>query len=150
MPCITHDGKLLFIVGNSDVFLVIQFRYSVADLKIDHLVHHLLAMWSLGATPDEIQDMWDYNKGYQTSIKRPDAIIPADLNLQDQEQFEACLGKDEHYLTFLKFFKAEIAEKGAIPVIRQYVLKGDKRANDIFSRMYTGKSLPHDKLESSP
>ena len=60
------------------------------------------------------------------------------LDLKDPVIFDQCLGKDDCYADFLKFFEDEVTEKGVPSVIKEYVLKGDERANDIFSRMYTG------------
>ncbi|KAL7623787.1 hypothetical protein AAE478_005340 [Parahypoxylon ruwenzoriense] len=103
----------------------------------NHIVHHLLALWALGATPDEIQYMWEYNTFYQTPVERPHGTAPVDLDLSDPVLFKKCLGNDDFYADFLKFFENEIAEKGVPAVLREYLLKGDERANDIFCRMYT-------------
>lgn len=96
-------------------------------------------MWGLNASPAEIQEMWDYNVPYQAPIDRDHASVPTNLDLSDPRQFNACLGKDMHYIDFLEFFRSEIAEKGVPATFREYVLKGDARANDIHARMYTGK-----------
>jgi len=83
--------------------------------------------------------MWKYNKTYQAPVeKRHDEAISEHLNLKDPADFNRCLGRDDCYVNFLRFFEDEVAEKGVPAVIKEYLLKGDKRANDIFSRMYTG------------
>lgn len=111
------------------------------DLIADHIVHHLLALWALGATPDEIQYMWDYNVPYQNSIGEPGATRLAEpLDLKDSSIFEQCLGQDKYYGDFLKYFEFEVAEKGVQEVLKEYLFRGDDRANDIFCRMYTGNS----------
>lgn len=109
------------------------------DQSLDHIAHHLLAIWALGGSPAEIQDMWDYNAPYQGAIERPRAAGSPEPDLKDPVQFEKCLGVDDCYLDFLRFFEGEIAEKGVPAVIHEYLLKGDERADDIFGRMYTGK-----------
>ncbi|KUI67496.1 Oxidoreductase AflY [Cytospora mali] len=101
----------------------------------NHTVHHLLALWALGASPTEIKDMWEYNKPYQSSIEQ--ATVPQDPQLKDPKVFDDCLGKNEHYSDFMRFFEGEIAEHGVPSVLKEYLLKGDERADDIFGRMYT-------------
>lgn len=83
--------------------------------------------------------MWEYNKSHQSPIVKHSAEASQDLDLKDPEVFEKCLGKDEHYADFLQFFKNEIAEKGVSRVVKEYLLKGDERANDILGRMFTGE-----------
>ncbi|CAI7591636.1 unnamed protein product [Penicillium glandicola] len=103
----------------------------------NHIVHHLLTLWALGARPEEIQDMWEYNIPYQAPFEqaeRPPSEIP-DLN--DPEDFKKCLGSDDYYSDFVRFFEEEINSKGVPAVVREYLLKGDARADDIFCRMYT-------------
>ncbi|KAF2256105.1 hypothetical protein BU26DRAFT_573978 [Trematosphaeria pertusa] len=105
----------------------------------NHITHHLVSLWALGASPDEIQDLWDFNTPYQTPLERDDAATAASgyLDLKDPAVFDQCLGKDECYADFLKFFEEEVEEKGMQDVVREYVLRGDARADDIFCRMYT-------------
>lgn len=101
----------------------------------NHLTHHLLAMWALGATPAEIQDMWDYNTPYQDDMN-PGYPEASSNGLQDPEIFKKCLGIDDCYPDFLKFFEQEISNKGMQEVIKEYIFKGDERANDILGRMF--------------
>jgi hypothetical protein len=49
--------------------------------------------------------------------------------------------KPAYYIHFLQFFKREIATKGMAEAVKEYVLKGDERANRILTRLYDGKSL---------
>ncbi|KAJ5199844.1 hypothetical protein N7472_005048 [Penicillium cf. griseofulvum] len=102
----------------------------------NHLTHHLLAMWALGATPPEIQDMWDYNTPYQDDMNTGYPEASSKYGLYDPEVFEKCLGIDDCYPDFLKFFEEEISSKGMQEVIKEYLFKGDERANDILGRMF--------------
>ena len=83
--------------------------------------------------------MWDFNKPYQAPIEQNNTPIRRDLDLKDPVIFDRCLGKDECYVDFLRFFENEVGERGVPNVIKEYMLKGDARANDIFCRMYTGE-----------
>jgi oxidoreductase AflY len=106
----------------------------------DQITHHLLALWALGASPEQIQEMFDYNTPYQVSIRQPDVIGAAHVDMADKVVFDECLGKDEFYADYLQYFENEIAKKGMQAVVKEYVLEGDERANDIFCRMFTGAS----------
>ena len=86
-----------------------------------------------------MQDQWENNIPYQAPIEKSHAAASRSLDLKDPVLFDQCLGDDDCYLDFLRFFENEIAEKGMQGVIREYLLKGDDRANDIFCRMYTGE-----------
>lgn len=97
-------------------------------------------MWSLGATPAEIQDMWDYNTPYQDEMNPGYPGASSNHGLQDPAVFEKCLGIDDCYPDFLKFFEEEIASKGMPEVVTEYLFKGDERANDILGRMFAGES----------
>ncbi|GAB7350130.1 hypothetical protein MBLNU459_g0803t1 [Dothideomycetes sp. NU459] len=118
----------------------------------NHIAHHILALWSLGATPNELQDMWEYNKIYQAPINEKTLIrsmsISEPLDLRDPVVFNKCLGNNDYYLEFLTYFQTEVSERGMPAVIKEYVLKGDKRADDIFCRMYTGQ-ISHVDFTSS-
>lgn len=97
-------------------------------------------MWALGATPAEIQDMWDYNTPYQDDMN-PGYSEASSNALQDPEVFQRCLGIDDCYPDFLKYFEEEISDKGMQEVIKEYIFKGDERANDILGRMFAGKQI---------
>ncbi|KAF2475849.1 uncharacterized protein BDR25DRAFT_379416 [Lindgomyces ingoldianus] len=111
----------------------------------DQITHHLLALWALGASPEQIQEMFDYNTPYQVSMRQPDGIGAAHVDMVDTVVFDECLGKNEFYKDYLQYFENEITKKGMKAVVKQYVLKGDERANDIFCRMFTdmGAAMIH-------
>ncbi|KAK4251073.1 hypothetical protein C7999DRAFT_11147 [Corynascus novoguineensis] len=100
----------------------------------NHIVHHLLSLWALGASPQEIQDMWDCNTSYQAPLE---PIVADLIDLKDPVRFRECLGKNECYYDYLRFFEDEVADKGVPAVVEEYMFKGDELANDIFCRMFT-------------
>jgi hypothetical protein len=106
---------------------------------IDHIVHHLLTLWALGATPSEIQAEYDLNKSYQLLTPRNAASVS--VKLKDLDFFNECLGNPKFYGDFLKFFQDEIAEKGVPDVVNEYVFKGDERADSVLVRMHSGEHL---------
>lgn len=87
--------------------------------------------------------MFDYNTPYQLPIRQPicpGSALPATVDMADAAAFEECLGKNDFYADYLTFFEKEIASKGMRTVVKEYVLQGDERADDIFCRMFTGAS----------
>ncbi|KAK2014991.1 hypothetical protein LZ32DRAFT_527431 [Colletotrichum eremochloae] len=107
----------------------------------NHLTHHLLTLWALGASPSEIQTMWDYNTPYQTGLRDTD-VESKHLDLQNPLVFKQALGKDENYAEFLRFFEKEILDKGVPEVLQFYLLNGSELANDIFYRLWTDLMHP--------
>ena len=81
--------------------------------------------------------MWDLNTSYQAPLEHRDPGVSKDLDLHNPAIFDECLGKQESYADFLTYFEQEVTEKGVPAVIKEYVLQGDDRADDIFCRMYT-------------
>jgi hypothetical protein len=110
-------------------------------------VHHLLGLWALGASPREIENMYQYNTRYQIPIEKPKRALSVTPDLKDLEVFNKCLGSDDYYADFMKFFEEEIDKKGVPGVLREYLLKGDERANDLFYRMYTGNQYVNISLK---
>ncbi|KAL5355335.1 hypothetical protein BJX96DRAFT_47701 [Aspergillus floccosus] len=106
----------------------------------NHIVHYLLSIYALGATPAEIQDAYDRNKIYQ----RP--AMPADErvieSLRNDASFEECLGKEENYPNFLTFFQREIDGKGVESVLNQYLFSGTGVAEQMFVRLFEGLIHP--------
>ncbi|EGP85601.1 uncharacterized protein MYCGRDRAFT_44609 [Zymoseptoria tritici IPO323] len=102
----------------------------------NHIVHHLLTLWSLGAGTADIQKGYDDNQSYQRPAITPKSSIVGQL--QDVDTFMQHLGPEKHYPDFLEFFKHEIEAKGWQETLRQYVFAGDQRADDMLVRMYSG------------
>ena len=103
---------------------------------LDHIVHHVFAIYALGASPKEIQKAFDVNAGYQ----RPSEPIDNKLvsQLDDPATFKKHLGDELHYPDYLEFFRKEISKKGYKDVIKEYLLAGDDRADDLLGRCYAG------------
>ncbi|KAJ5620832.1 hypothetical protein N7510_004816, partial [Penicillium lagena] len=106
----------------------------------NHIVHQILSIYALGAGPAEIKAAYKRNASYQ----RP--VLPTDANLvqamRDTATFMQCFGKEENYPNFLAFFQQEIDAKGVGDVLKEYVFKGDERAESMLSRLYAGLIHP--------
>ena len=102
----------------------------------NHIVHHVLAVWALNASPEAIQ------KGYETNKTSQRQQAPVDKSmveqLQDTEKFMSYLGPEDHYPTFLQFFKDQMEKTSWENVLQKYVFAGDERADAMLVLMYAG------------
>ncbi|KAI1174101.1 hypothetical protein F4777DRAFT_580269 [Nemania sp. FL0916] len=103
----------------------------------NHLVHHLLALWALGASPQEVRDMWNLNAAYQAPLEAPEKTAIPEIDLNDASVFVEYLGQNDRYADYLTFFEREIDQKGVSTTLNQYLLKGDHAANDAFYRLFS-------------
>lgn len=121
----------------------------IDQVSTDHIVHHVLTLYALGATPEQIQGQYDNNKSYQRSPEPVDNSIIE--HLRDGSQFSRYLGNGRYYHDYLIFFQSQIDKKGYEDVINEYLLKGDERADDMLCRLYAGKpynNSPNSQLDS--
>lgn len=99
-------------------------------------MHHLLTLFALKASPDEIKRGYEDNAYYQ----RPPAALKKEIvnDMYQPEKFKAYLGKEKYYHDFLKYFKDEISKKGWEKVLNEELFKGDERADDLLARLFAG------------
>ncbi|ETI24533.1 hypothetical protein G647_03902 [Cladophialophora carrionii CBS 160.54] len=102
----------------------------------NHIAHHLLTIYALGAGPEEIQKAFDLNQSYQ----RPQFPIK-ERNVQsmdDPEEFKKFLGKEQYFHDFEAFFRKQIEEKGWEQVLNEQVFAKTEHAERILDRMFAG------------
>jgi hypothetical protein len=102
----------------------------------NHIVHHLLTLYGLGAPASVIEKQYRANASYQ----RP-ALPVKEEEVQDMTNpahFKSYLGKGKYYHDFLVFFQREMEQKGWEDVLNEYVFKGDERADDLLTRLFAG------------
>lgn len=112
------------------------FSLTNGVLLHNHLAHHILTLYALGASPDQIRWHFRNNESYQR--KRPaasDAIID---KLADPTVFAKCLGNELHYSSFLQFFTQHFELHGYEESVKSLLFDGTELANLIFSRLFTG------------
>ncbi|KAF2743250.1 hypothetical protein M011DRAFT_411074 [Sporormia fimetaria CBS 119925] len=102
----------------------------------NHIVHHLLTLYALKATPAELQKGYDENASYQRPPEKVDEKVVEDM--ANAETYKKYLGKERYYHDYLVFFQNEMDKKGWQEVLNEYVFKGDERADDMLVRMYAG------------
>lgn len=103
----------------------------------DHIVHHILTIYALGATPDEIRAAYDHNKTYQRPVLPTTQSIVESMH--DKTQFQQHLGKEENFPKYLAFFQQEIEKKGVAVVLNEYLFSGSECAENMFSRLFGGE-----------
>ncbi|EXJ91997.1 hypothetical protein A1O3_00547 [Capronia epimyces CBS 606.96] len=102
----------------------------------NHIAHHLLTLYALGATPDEIQRAFDNNKTMQR------LQFPVETqNVQamtDPDKFKEFLGKEQYFHDFEIFFRREIELKGWETVLIEHVFARTEHADRMLGRMFAG------------
>ncbi|KAL1974800.1 hypothetical protein VTN31DRAFT_5004 [Thermomyces dupontii] len=106
----------------------------------NHIVHHLLTLFSLGAAPEALQDAYQRGNSYQRPVQPTDRDIVQEL--LEKKQFKQYLGKEEHYPNFLSYFQREIGAKGVQSVVNEHLFAGDDHADDLLIRMFAGVFHP--------
>lgn len=106
----------------------------------NHIVHSILSIFSLGASPDEIRQAYNRNKSYQRPTFPIDrSVVEA---MRDPVKFQEAFHKEQNYPNFLAFFQEEIDAKGVGAVLKEYVFAGDERAESMLSRLFGGLIHP--------
>ncbi|KAF2448756.1 hypothetical protein P171DRAFT_428775 [Karstenula rhodostoma CBS 690.94] len=102
----------------------------------NHIVHHLLTLFALRATPEEIKRGYNDNKYYQ----RPPVDLKKEIvdDMKNPERFKTYLGKEQYYHDFLQYFQHEISTRGWETVLNDELFKGDERADDLLARLFGG------------
>jgi hypothetical protein len=99
-----------------------------------------LTLLSLGASPKQIQHLFDINTPYQRgSVPVKQEIVE---NLSNSSIYKKSLGDEDFYTSFLKFFEKEVDSKGAPAVLQKYVFDEDLVADDMLVRLFMGKFSP--------
>ncbi|TRX89488.1 hypothetical protein FHL15_009657 [Xylaria flabelliformis] len=102
----------------------------------NHISHHLLSLYGIGASPEQIQQGYDDNANYQ---RAPYQVHADQIEaLKDFDKAKEKLGKEEFYTDFLAFYQGEIDKKGWKEVLNEYLFKGDERSEDMLIRMFAG------------
>jgi Questin oxidase-like len=102
----------------------------------NHIAHHVLTIYALGATEQEIQKAYDINKDYQ----RPQNPVEEGVveEMTDRAHFARYLGQEKHFRDYEIFFQKEIEAKGWESVLNEHLFAGDEHADALLVRMYAG------------
>ncbi|OQO07689.1 hypothetical protein B0A48_07386 [Cryoendolithus antarcticus] len=101
----------------------------------NHVAHHLVTIFALGASPKELQQQYANNQGYQRPLHRSASV--QNLVFEDEAAIMAHLGKGRHYPDFLAFFQSEISKSSWQEVLQKYLLSGTALAETLFIRLWS-------------
>ncbi|KIM99536.1 hypothetical protein OIDMADRAFT_42628 [Oidiodendron maius Zn] len=106
----------------------------------NHIVHHLLTLYSLGAPASVIEKHYRRNAAYQ----RPQFPVEERTvtDMANQEHFAKYLGKETYYHDYVTFFQREMEKKGWENVLNEYLFSGTKQADDLLARTFAGLLHP--------
>lgn len=108
-----------------------------ANRLLDHIVHHVLSLYALGASPEQIKAAYDRDSSYQRPVMpTKDEIVKS---LSDKAGFTAAMGKEENYPNFLAFFQREISRRGLASVLKEHLFSRDECAESMMSRLFGGE-----------
>ncbi len=105
----------------------------------NHIVHHLLTLYGLGAPASVIEKHYKENASYQRPAFPVEERILEDM--ANPENFNKYLGKEKYYHDFLVFWQNEMEKKGWENVLNEYVFSLNERADDLLGRVFAGLSL---------
>jgi len=104
----------------------------------NHIAHHLLTIFALGATAPQIQKAYDDNAKYQ----RPQFPVDKDTvsSMSNPEQFKKYLGNERYFHDYEIYFRREIekhsGDYGA--VVKEQLFADTPQAKDLLIRMLAG------------
>ncbi|KAJ7053565.1 hypothetical protein C8F01DRAFT_1260545 [Mycena amicta] len=93
----------------------------------NHLPHHLVAAYDMGATPALLQAIYDDEAPTLRAINRQGADV-------DEGNWTERLGEHKAYGSYLAFFESKVAQHGAEKTIAEYVMS--PKANGNGARMF--------------
>jgi Questin oxidase-like len=99
-----------------------------------------LTIFSLGGSPADLQRAYSNNCDYQRLALPVKSKVVAQLS--EPETFKACLGREEHYGEFLRFFQSEMEKYGWQRVVNTYLFASTSISNDLFGRLFAGLLHP--------
>ncbi|CAN9111464.1 unnamed protein product [Alternaria alternata] len=102
----------------------------------NHIAHHLLTLFALNASPEELQKAHDANVTYQRPPEPLKESIVDDMH--DPERFKSYLGQEKYYHDFLVYFQQEINKTGWQRVLQEHLFAETEHADDMLVRMYAG------------
>lgn len=82
----------------------------------NHISHHLLALWSLGASAESLQKAYDAEIDEQRPIKISEDVVPI-----TEDNFCDHLGEQRFYQPYLTFFESQITSLGPVETLVKFV-----------------------------
>ncbi|KAF1817554.1 hypothetical protein P152DRAFT_454139 [Eremomyces bilateralis CBS 781.70] len=102
----------------------------------NHIVHHILSLYALGASPAALESHYAHNKAYQRPPFKVEERVVQDMS--EPEQFIQFLGQEKYYHDFVVFFEKEMEKKGWQQVLQDYLFSEDERSQQLLVRTFAG------------
>ena len=105
----------------------------------NHISHHLLALWSLGASAESIQKAYDAEIEDQRPINFGGKVDPI-----TEENFCDHLGEQRYYQNYLNFFSSQISSHGPVETLVKFVFSPQFNSGNgkILNRYHAGLVHP--------
>ncbi|OCB92234.1 hypothetical protein A7U60_g363 [Sanghuangporus baumii] len=149
---------LLHLPGSNHITKELVERLLEEDLKKhhcfygkvgfhNHLPHHVLALYDLGAPAKVLQHMYDLESKVQSPINLVDRqtqiVAPLDLTIT-KENWTGHIGHEENYIAYLKFFTEEIKNNGISDCLEEYIFseRANGNENNMLLRLVGGAVHP--------
>ncbi|CAI9630963.1 hypothetical protein GT037_010064 [Alternaria burnsii] len=106
----------------------------------NHIVHFMLTVWALGASPETIRAQYhrEHIRQRQAMQSQPEKVQA----FKNKQVMLEHMYREENYASFLVFFQGEIGERGINAVLNEYLFQGDELAESLLSRMFSGLVHP--------
>ncbi|KAJ3975289.1 hypothetical protein EV361DRAFT_792631 [Lentinula raphanica] len=107
----------------------------------NHLSHHILAAYDLGATPALLQKIYDE----EARIQRPIILEEVDKEMKiTEDNWTQYLGNQHAYNGFLKFFEHEVASAGVVKTLEKYIFSPsvNEKGKVMLARLMSGAVHP--------
>ncbi|KAI5118792.1 hypothetical protein M0805_005020 [Coniferiporia weirii] len=113
----------------------------------NHLPHHILAAYDLGAPPRVLQDAYDEEAKVQYPIDlvdRATQTVGSPGVVVTAENWTEHLGPEKNYAPYLEFFTAEVRARGVQAALEEYIFspRANGNGNDMLLRTVGGALHP--------
>ncbi|KIW81508.1 hypothetical protein Z517_04533 [Fonsecaea pedrosoi CBS 271.37] len=107
----------------------------------NHIVHHALAAFALGADAETLKKQYEKNASYQRPPPPADENVLRSLD-SDPQLFLNTMTRPENYSTFLAYFTQKLSSASIPDVLNEYVFSDTEPARTIFNRFFAGYYHP--------
>ncbi|KAE9409719.1 hypothetical protein BT96DRAFT_872370 [Gymnopus androsaceus JB14] len=107
----------------------------------NHLSHHILAAYDLGASPGLLQKIYDN----EASSQRPIVLEEKDKDIAiDEDSWSQYLGDQNAYSAFVTFFESRVSSFGAVKTIEEFIFSpaANEEGKCMLTRLMSGALHP--------
>jgi hypothetical protein len=100
----------------------------------NHIVHHILTLYGLGASASQIEAHYKRNSEYQRPPYPVEERTVTDMAVPGH--FQKYMAQEKYYHDYVIFFQKEMEAKGWEIVLNEYLFSGTEQADDLFTRLF--------------